>query len=93
MGILTESYLKLPDLADEPEQADPIDQIWGSFRCQMELPEERYAETKAALKELVDLRNELVHHFLKRFDLWASMAVWPPRYTLMILTKPSTATT
>ncbi|HGS8012525.1 OST-HTH/LOTUS domain-containing protein [Pseudomonas aeruginosa] len=42
-----------------------------SFRCQMELPEGHYAETKAALKELVDLRNELVHHFLQRFDLWS----------------------
>lgn len=71
VGMLTESYLKLPDLADEPEQAEPSDQIWVSFRCQMELSEERYAETKAALKELVDLRNELVHHFLQRFDLWS----------------------
>ena len=71
VGMLTESYLKLPDLADEPEQAEPIDQIWVSFRYQMELPEERYSETKAALKELVELRNELVHHFLQRFDLWS----------------------
>lgn len=71
VGMLTESYLKLPDLADEPEQVEPIDQIWVSFRCQMELPEERYAETKTALKELVNLRNELVHHFLQLFDLWS----------------------
>ncbi len=71
VGMLTESYLKLPELADEPELAEPIDQVWVSFRCQIELSEERYAETKAALKELVDLRNELVHHFLQRFDLWA----------------------
>lgn len=70
VGILTENYLKLPDLADESEQTEPIDQIWISFRCQLELPEERYAETTAALKELVNLRNELVHHFLQRFDLW-----------------------
>ncbi|KPX94165.1 hypothetical protein VT47_24765 [Pseudomonas syringae pv. syringae] len=70
VGMLTESYLKLPDLADEPEQAEPSDQIWISFRCQMELPEEHYAETKAAFKELVDLRNDLVHHFLQRFDFW-----------------------
>ncbi|MFJ5296859.1 OST-HTH/LOTUS domain-containing protein [Pseudomonas sp. NPDC088368] len=70
VGMLTENYLKLPDLADESEQTEPIDQIWISFRCQLELPEERYAETTAALKELVDLRNELVHHFLQRFDLW-----------------------
>ena len=71
VGMLTESYLKLPDLSDDPEQAEPIDPVWVSFRCQMELSEERYAETKAALRELVDLRNELVHHFLQRFDLWS----------------------
>lgn len=70
VGMLTESYLKLSDLSDESEQTEPIDRAWISFRCQMELSEERYVETKAALKELVDLRNELVHHFLQRFDLW-----------------------
>lgn len=32
--------------------------------------ENRYVETKAVLKELVDLGNELVHHFLQRFDVW-----------------------
>jgi hypothetical protein len=72
VGMLTESYLKLPDLPDTQDQAeaDNGDQMWFSFRFQTELSEERYAETKAALKELVELRNELVHHFLQRFDLW-----------------------
>lgn len=74
VGMLTESYLKLPNLSDESEQAEdePNDQSWFGFRFQMELSEERFAETKAALKELVDLRNELVHHFLQRFDVWSS---------------------
>ncbi|WP_342246953.1 OST-HTH/LOTUS domain-containing protein [Pseudomonas sp. OTU5201] len=70
VGMLTESYLKLPEPTEEPAQDEPADREWVSFRFQMELPEDRYAETKAALKELVDLRNELVHHFLQRFDLW-----------------------
>lgn len=70
VGMLTESYLKLPEPTEEPEQDEPADREWVSIRFQMELPEDRYAETKAALKELVDLRNELVHHFLQRFDLW-----------------------
>lgn len=39
-------------------------------RCMLQLPEQRYAETKAALKKLVYLRNELEHHFLQRFELW-----------------------
>jgi len=72
VGMLTESYLKPPNSSDEPQQAEdePSDRVWFSVQYQMELPEERYAETKIALKELVDLRNELVHHFLQRFNLW-----------------------
>lgn len=72
VGMLTESYLTQAKPPDESEQteADNGDQMWVSFRFQTELPEERYVETKAALKELVELRNELVHHFLQRFDLW-----------------------
>jgi hypothetical protein len=30
----------------------------------------QHQATTAALKELVDLRNELVHHFLQRFNIW-----------------------
>jgi hypothetical protein len=71
--MLTESTLKLsePSADSHETEVDNGEQSWFSFRFQMELPEERYAETKAALKELVDLRNELVHHFLQRFDLWS----------------------
>lgn len=72
VGLLTENYLKVPGLPAEPEQAEDTDRIWFSFRYQRELPEELYVETKAALKELVDLRNDLVHHFLQRFDLWSA---------------------
>lgn len=73
VGMLTESTLKLsePSAESHETEVDNGEQSWFSFRFQMELPEERYAETKAALKELVDLRNELVHHFLQRFDLWS----------------------
>lgn len=30
-----------------------------------------HASLEASLKTLVDLRNELVHHLLERFDLWS----------------------
>jgi hypothetical protein len=72
VGMLTESYLTRPNSSDESSHtdADTGDQSWFRVRFQKELPEELYTETKAALKELVDLRNELVHHFLQRFDLW-----------------------
>ncbi|OEO25922.1 hypothetical protein AX279_10895 [Pseudomonas sp. J237] len=73
VGILTESTLKLsePSAESHETEVDNGEQSWFSFRYQRELSEEQYAETKVALKELVDLRNELVHHFLQRFDLWS----------------------
>lgn len=73
VGILTESFLTLLPRNEEESQmeADAGDQNWFSYRCQLEMPAEHYEATKAALKELVDLRNELVHHFLERFDLWS----------------------
>ncbi|RON25644.1 OST-HTH/LOTUS domain-containing protein [Pseudomonas lini] len=73
VGMLTESRLTLPPRNEEESQteADAGDQSWFSYRQQLEMPAEHYEATKVALKELVDLRNELVHHFLVRFDLWS----------------------
>ncbi|AZE47737.1 hypothetical protein C4K04_2053 [Pseudomonas chlororaphis] len=73
VGGLTESFLTLPSPNEEESQTktDAGDQIWFSYRHQLEMPAEHYEATKVALKELVDLRNELVHHFLERFDLWS----------------------
>lgn len=42
-----------------------------SFRINMCLPEADYIQTQASMKELVELRNGLVHHFIERFDLWS----------------------
>ncbi|AZC56839.1 hypothetical protein C4K34_2674 [Pseudomonas chlororaphis subsp. piscium] len=73
VGMLTESFLTLPLPNEEESQAeaDTGDQIWFSYRYQLEMPAEHYEAMKVALKELVELRNELVHHFLERFDLWS----------------------
>lgn len=71
VGMLTESYLTQSQAAnarDEEESGDGG--LWVRFRSQMELEPERYEAIKTALKELVDLRNELVHHFLQRFNIW-----------------------
>jgi hypothetical protein len=38
-------------------------------RVSMQMSEDRREETKYALKELVILRNDLVHHLIDRFDL------------------------
>lgn len=71
VGMLTDSYLTQSqdaDAVDEEESGDGG--LWVRFRSQMELAPERYDAIRVALKELVDLRNELVHHFLQRFNIW-----------------------
>ena len=42
---------------------------WFSYRHTMQMSPERHEHTKAALIELKELRNQLVHHFLERFVL------------------------
>ena len=72
VGRLTESFLTPPTNEEESQtQAYAGDQIWFSYRCQLEMPAEHYEAMKVALKELVGLRNKLVHHFLEHFDLWS----------------------
>jgi hypothetical protein len=73
IGVLTESFLtpQLPNEEESQMEADVGDQIWLRYRYQLKMTVEHYEAMKAALKELVDLRNELVHHFLERFDLWS----------------------
>lgn len=48
----------------------PTDRISMSFQFRMEMTEERRAEVKAAIDDLVLMRNELVHHLIERFDVW-----------------------
>ena len=40
------------------------------MRHRMEMSEDNRAEFKAAIEDLVRLRNELVHHLIERFDIW-----------------------
>ncbi|WP_349735980.1 OST-HTH/LOTUS domain-containing protein [Pseudomonas jessenii] len=73
VGMLTESFLTPPHPNEEESQTetDVGDQIWLRHRYQLEMTAEHYEAMKADLKELVDLRNNLVHHFIERFDLWS----------------------
>lgn len=41
------------------------------FRASLQMSEDRREGAKSALKELVILRNDLVHHLVDRFDLWS----------------------
>lgn len=47
---------------------DAIDEAWFGFRFTIETDAESVARHEAELKELVDRRNELVHHFLPRWQ-------------------------
>lgn len=49
----------------------PEDAISFSMRQQLSLSAEDYAQTQNDLKELVLLRNNLVHHFIDQHDLWS----------------------
>jgi len=50
--------------------ASDVEASFG-FRFGIEMEPEDHASLKASLKTFVDLRNELVHHLLERFDLGA----------------------
>lgn len=53
-----------------PNDKTPTDRASFAHSFRMAMPPEDWAQTKAAVKELVSARNELVHHFLSRFNLW-----------------------
>lgn len=44
---------------------------WFSFRTSLEMDPQGYEGTVTAMRELVALRNDFVHHLMQRFDLWA----------------------
>ena len=54
-----------------PEGKIPTDRIAVAFSFRMEMTPENRIKTKAAVEELVDLRNQLVHHLIERFDVWS----------------------
>jgi hypothetical protein len=64
-GKLVDTVLQ-PDVGDvTPEDAD---EAWLGFRFTIESDAEAVARHERELKELVDRRNELVHHFLPRWQ-------------------------
>lgn len=70
VSMLTEQYLTVGEGEDSRNAPQGDDTVWVSMRFQLELDASQYQATTAALKELVALRNELVHHFLQRFNIW-----------------------
>lgn len=69
---LFESYVVTEGFEREllPQDKTPADRIAMAFSFRMEMTPEHRSRTKAAVQELVDLRNQLVHHLIERFDVW-----------------------
>lgn len=54
----------------EPHEVEPS-LPWIRFSFRMEMQEDDFKETERKMADLVDLRNELVHHFLESHDIWS----------------------
>ena len=53
-----------------PDDKTPADKISMAFSSRLSMTPERWSETKAAIEDMVLMRNELVHHLIDKFDLW-----------------------
>lgn len=75
VGDLTGSVMTpaLPEHAssDSDNHAVAPSLPWMSISFRMEMQEEHFKETERKMADLVDLRNELVHHFLESHDIWS----------------------
>ena len=72
VSLFTGGYLSAQEEsapAQEPDDKAPGDKLWFSFQQRKVMSVERHAAITDELNELKDLRNELVHHLLERFDL------------------------
>lgn len=70
VGMLTERHLTSTEEDESAEGPQGDGGVGFSFRFQVGLDASQHQATTAALKELVDLRNQLVHHFLQQFNIW-----------------------
>ncbi|MGR0116453.1 OST-HTH/LOTUS domain-containing protein [Ralstonia pseudosolanacearum] len=69
IGELMASYV-VSTGSPEPD-LDEHRVMFVRMRTTLTLSVEDHARTQTALKELVDLRNDLVHQFIDRYDLWS----------------------
>jgi len=76
VGMFTEQHLTAAsaDIQVRPDEdkganGQSSDASWASIRFTISMSPERHARAKAGLVELVNLRNDLVHHLIERFDI------------------------
>lgn len=69
IGELMASYVVSIESPEPDMDEHPV--MFARMRTTLTLSAEDHARTRTALKELVDLRNDLVHNFIDRYDLWS----------------------
>lgn len=78
LGQLVETLFDtciVPEGTDRPvldESKLPVDRMLTSFSFQLVMSEESLARVKVTIEELVHMRNELIHHFIERFNVWTN---------------------
>lgn len=78
VGELTGDFLKpvQPELDSKAAESDDVfgddQQAWFRFSSAIELPPEHHQQLTRDLADLVKMRNELVHHFIERYDLYST---------------------
>ncbi|MEO5736367.1 MAG: hypothetical protein ABIQ82_02795, partial [Variovorax sp.] len=73
VGRMQTSYLSKEGDGEAGTAVEPpagFDQIWFSFKGSMQMDATTLARTATAMQELVELRNDLVHHLLEQFNIW-----------------------
>lgn len=71
-GDLTSGYLSPPALKEDQHEDHPGDptKIWMRTSFRIEMSREDHLRTQQKLAELIELRNDLVHHFIENHDIW-----------------------
>lgn len=75
VGELTDKYFQptLPEAGQAPPEPDTDDDEhpagWMRVSMRVSMPPDAHAQLTGELQELVDLRNDLVHHFVEGQDL------------------------
>ncbi len=71
VGTLLGAYVTTDEVEDASEPDAPDDIISFKVKMSLRMSVDDYDRTQNDLKELVLLRNNLVHHFIDQHDLWS----------------------
>jgi hypothetical protein len=74
VGQLFRSYVVTAETDTVADTAanEPVDVPYFAMRYQLTLSAEDFERIRSDLRELVLLRNNLVHHFIEQHDLWST---------------------